>query len=255
VEGPEEVALSRQGDPDELSDSLTALARVLISQESVESTTQRIAELAVKLVNGGDYAGISLVRRGQITTLGATDQVVEDLDAIQYDFGQGPCLSSIQEQETFQIDDMCSDSNWPEFSARACEVGIGGLLAFVLKVSDDSLGALNLYSRWADAFSPEDRVTGALFATYAAIALANAQTHARDIERVAELERGLVTRDAIGAAIGIIMQREGLTSAEAFDYLRTQSQQRNEKLRVVAEEIVLATERALNGSGAHGDAN
>jgi hypothetical protein len=249
------VALSSQGDPAELSDSLTALARVLISQESVESTTQRIAELAVKLVNGGDYAGISLIRRGQIRTLGATDRVVEDLDAIQYDVGQGPCLSSIREQESFYIDDMCSDSHWPEFSARACKVGIGGLLAFVLKVSHDSLGALNLYSRWANAFSPEDRVTGALFATYAAIALANAQTHARDIERVAELERGLATRDAIGTALGIIMQRDGLSSAQAFDYLRTQSQRRNEKLRTIAEEIVLSTERALNGSDAHGDGN
>jgi putative methionine-R-sulfoxide reductase with GAF domain len=235
--------LSNQGDPEELTESLTALARVLISQEDVASTTQRIAELAVKLVGGGDYAGISLVRRGEIKTIGATDQLVEDLDYIQYEVGEGPCLSSIREQESFQIDDMCADTHWPNFSARACSAGVGGLLAFVLKVSDDSLGALNLYSRWANAFSPEDRVAGALFATYAAIALANAQTHASDVERVAELERGLATRDVIGTALGIVMERDKLTSAQAFEHLRSESQRRNEKLRTIASQIVLSTER------------
>ena len=239
--------MSSQGDPEELTDSLTGLARVLISKESVESTTQRIAELAVKLVNGGDYAGISLVRRGEIKTLGATDQLVEDLDSIQYQVGEGPCLSSIQEQGSFQIDDMCADTIWPDFSARACKLGVGGLMAFVLKVSDDSLGALNLYSRWPNSFHPEDRVTGALFATYAAIALANAQTHARDVERVSELEHGLATRDVIGTALGIIMERDRRTSTQAFEFLRGESQRRNEKLRTIAAEIVLATERTFGG--------
>jgi ANTAR domain/GAF domain len=241
-EGAKGEALSSQGRP---VDSLNALASVVISRENVDTTTQQIAELAVEVVSGCDYGGISLVRNGQIKTMGATDRLVEELDAIQYEVGEGPCLSSIKEQASFHIDDMCADETWPEFSARACREGMGGLLSFVLKVSLDSLGALNLYSRRPNSFTEEDFVRGALFATYAAVALANAQTHAHDLQRVSELEEGLHTRDVIGTAMGIIMERDRVTSAEAFQRLREQSQSSNNKIRSVAEEIVAATEETI----------
>jgi GAF domain-containing protein len=239
--------LSRRGSSEELADSLSELAGVVISEENIESTTRRIAERAVHLIGGADLAGISFVRDRDILTVGVTDDRVTELDAIQYETGEGPCLSSIREQETFEIADMESDQTWPNFSPRAAQLGVSSLLSFVLKVSDDSLGALNLYSRSSNAFAPTDRALGGVFAAHAGIALANARTHAGDLRRVEELEEGLDTRDLIGAAIGILMERERSTSSEAFKNLRRESQSQNKKLREVARDVVGKTERRAVG--------
>jgi hypothetical protein len=210
---------------------------VLIAEESTESTANRIASLVVALIPGADSAGLSLVRAGKIYTFGATDQIVNDVDALQYATGEGPCLSSIGKQETFQIPDMTTDTTWPSFSQGAADAGVRGLLSFVLRV-DDSLAALNIYSNSTDAFTEQDKATGAIFATQAAFTLANALTHEGDLKKADEMQAGLDTRGIIGQAMGILMEREGISSEEAFDQLRTASQHLNRKLRDVAGDLI-----------------
>lgn len=230
--------MSSQGDPAQLNRSLAALARLVISEESLETTANRIVGFAVQLIDGVDLGGLSLVRDRQIQTLGVSDELVRTVDSLQYETGEGPSLSSIKEQATFEIPDMSADTRWPTFSALAAQKGIGGLLSFVLEVSDDSLGALNLYSRSRHAFTPRGRATGALFAVQAAVSVANALTHDHDLQRRQELETGLVTRDLIGKATGILMEREQCSAGEAMAMLMTASQHLNRKLREIAAGIV-----------------
>ena len=63
----------------------------------------------------------------------------------------------------------------------------------------------------------------------------------REIERLTEhvagLEVALLTRDVIGQAKGILMERYRITADEAFERLRTASQHKNRKLRDLAEEL------------------
>ena len=56
----------------------------------------------------------------------------------------------------------------------------------------------------------------------------------------------MASREIIGEAKGIIMERQGCTRDEAFDILRRASQRENRKLRDLAEELVLP------GGGPHG---
>jgi GAF domain-containing protein len=222
----------------ELNGSLASIAKILIGQETVHSTLARIAQIAVRLVEGADFGCVSLVKGDDIETVGATDELAIRIDDIQYETGEGPCLSSIRERTTYRIDDMSKDTKWPNFSHRAASLGAGGLLAFVLDVDGSdgaSLGALNLYARSPNAFTEEGRTLGAIFASQAAVALANAQTHARDLER---LEKALASRDVIGQAQGILMSQEGLSADEAFARLRRASQGLNQKLRDVARDVV-----------------
>ena len=115
---------------------------------------------------------------------------------------------------------------------------MSSLLSFVLQVTEESLGALNLYSKEKDAFTDEDVATGSLFAAQAAVQLANAQTHARDENKIDQLQQGLVTRSVIGQAVGIIMATRHVDSEKAFEVLRKISQTTNVKLRELAVTLV-----------------
>ena len=107
-------------------------------------------------------------------------------------------------------------------------------------MDDRILGALNLYSRRVDAFDESDMATALLFSTHAAIALSHAQTRAGDVELTRQLREAIESRDVIGQAKGILMERERVDADAAFDMLRRASQRLNVKLRDVAGRVVHA---------------
>ncbi len=212
------------------------IARQLQTEDSPEKVQQQITRAAVDTVQGCDHAAISLVRRhGGIETVAATDDVPPRVDAIQYEVGQGPCVDAIDEQDTYLIDDLAADQRWPSFSHRAAEeTGVRSMLSLRLFVDTDTIGALNLYSRKADAFDEHACAVGAVLAAHAAIAV----QAARDRARAEQLEQAVQSNREIGMALGVIMARGRLTREEAFAVLRRASQHLNRKLRDVATEVV-----------------
>ena len=187
-------------------------------------------------VGGCDHAAISLVYRHRaIDTVGATDDVPKQVDAIQYEVGQGPCLNAIAEHEVFMIDDLAVDERWPRFSRRAAEeTGVPSMLSFRLFLEEDVLGALNLYSREVQAFDEQGYAVGTVLATHAAIAMRGAQER----DRGDQLEQALASNREIGMAMGLLMARGLLTQDQAFAVLRRASQHLNRKLHEVAAELI-----------------
>jgi GAF domain-containing protein len=225
--------------PPELLDSIGVLASLAIQNEDVSSTVQVIAELAGAAIKGADHCSISMVRDGKIKTVASLTEAGYALDDIQYATGEGPCLSSIQKHGTFHIPDMDADETWPKFSKRAAQkTAIKSLLGFVLEVGDDSLGAINLMSDSVEAFEDEDLITGAFFAGPAAVALSNALAREKDQQHIKNLEQGMVTRQMIGQAVGIIMAARHVSADEAFEQMKRISQSTNVKLRDIAEDLV-----------------
>jgi GAF domain-containing protein len=221
---------------DGLAEVFADIARQLQEEATPETVVGRVTQAAVDTVEGCDHAAVSIViRNGGIETLGATDDVPSAVDAIQYEVGQGPCLNAIAEHQVFLIDDLAADERWPPFSHRAAsETGVRSMLSFRLFVRDDTIGALNLYSRNVEAFDEQARAVGAILATHAAIAV----EAARDKERAEHLDRALQSNREIGMAMGVLMAREQMTREQAFAVLRRASQQLNRKLRDVAVEVV-----------------
>jgi hypothetical protein len=230
--------------PDDLLRSFGELSKLLLSNETVGTTLDAIAHLAVQTVPGCDAASVSLVKGKNISTLGSSDEVATALDAIQYETGQGPCLDAIgKDAAWFQLDSMHEDKLWPAFSERATDKGFESLLAFTLKVDDDTLGALNLYARRPSAFDEKDRETGAIYAAHAAIALTNAQTHEKDARLRKELDEALSVQHVIGQAQGILMEREFHTADEALEILRARAQDVKERIGATAQQIIESSER------------
>lgn len=227
-----------------IPDALTRLSRTLIDGEDVESTLVRICQLAITAVVSAECADVSLVVPGEgILTRGSTDELAEAVDRLQYEAGAGPCLSSIDRQATFRVDDMRTETRWPRFAKRAAEeTGVRSMLAFVMKVDENALASLNMFSTLPGAFDESDERIGLVFATQAATVLANAETHARDRAAIEQLEDGLRTRGTIGRAIGILQGRQGLSESESVALLKKMSQTSNVKMRKLAEDIAAQAE-------------
>ncbi|WP_433868796.1 GAF and ANTAR domain-containing protein [Saccharopolyspora sp. CA-218241] len=222
----------------EFSVALAEMARDLAAQASVQATLERIVAHAVDLVEGCDQAGILLLHPDRsLETPAATSDLVRESDRSQSELGEGPCFSALVDREpVYRISDIGTcDQRWPRFGPRARDLGLGSMLGFLLYTEERELGALNLYSTRADVFTEHSEVVGWLLASHAAVLYATARTEA-------QLQTAISTRQLIGEAVGITMERYKVPADQAFDLLRTLSQNRNIKLREVAERITTTGE-------------
>jgi GAF domain-containing protein len=216
----------------QLGDVMIRVARELQEEHGdVEATLQAITAAAVATVPGADECSISyVVARREVEPRASTGELPRYLDTLQQELGQGPCLDAIWENRVVRVDDLRTDDRWPAFAARAAEQGIGSMLCFQLFVVGDQLGAMNVYARKPHAFDHESPEIGQIFAGHAAVALAGA-------EHEEQLRAGMSSRDLIGQAKGILMERFRLTAHQAFDVLSRASQELNRKLVDVAAEL------------------
>ncbi|TRO60606.1 MULTISPECIES: GAF and ANTAR domain-containing protein [unclassified Streptomyces] len=223
-------------EPDEVWErfavALAEMARDLLAQDSAQDTLDRIVEHAKVLINGCDHAGILTVRRGEVHALAATSDLVRRADRIQQDLQEGPCFDAVTDrQQVYTIQDLRRPHDrWPHFAPELNKLGMGSAMGFLLFTEDDDLGALNVYSRQPGTFDEAAQRAGWILASHAAVAFSAARTHQ-------QLGHALETRHEIGEAMGILMERHGLTEDTAFKVLKKASQDRNIKLREIARLI------------------
>jgi GAF domain-containing protein len=197
------------------------------------STIEKIVEAAQDAIDACDWSAVTVWRpSGHVETAASTGTTASRADALQYELRQGPCLEAIWQMGVFMIANLPEEPRWPDWSPQAAALGIGS----VLSVEIDSMGdsrhaALNLYSATPFAFDQTDAMLATIFARHAASALHGAR-------RQDELWEAARSRQVIGVAQGILMQRFGLTLDQSFELLRRYSQTHNTKLRVLAENLV-----------------
>ena len=231
---------------EELEQNLAEVALALFATGSVERSLQLTVDLAVDTVDGCDAAGIFVSRDDRVTTVAFTDPIVIELDDLQIASNEGPCLEALAGGRHPFASDLTDDPRWPTFGPAAARAGTRSALAF--RLSEQPVSALNLYARLPAAFGATDRAKGLIFATLAGLALDLAGERADDLLRVANLHEALRTRELIGQAQGILIERERITSDQAFDVLRRASQHLNIKVREVARTLVETGETPLVGT-------
>lgn len=228
----------------DLAKSLTALSRFVLSEQSLQESLQRVAELSVRAVYGADGAGVTWVMEDKPVTVTAAGDFVRRIDEIQYALDEGPCLQAYATQELVLTEDLEREQRWPRFTPAALRHGLRGLVASPLTVRGTRLGALNVYALQARVFDETAAETAALFAEQASVVLANAEAFTRAQSAAANLGQALISRSVIDMAKGIVMGRDHCGPEEAFDRLRRMSQTQNRKLREIAQEMVDAAQAA-----------
>ncbi len=215
----------------DLAQAMADLARRL-QQESDPGSVMQVIVSAAGVIPGAEEATVSLVHnRRRVLSAAFTSERARRFDELQQETQQGPCVDSMYEQQTVRVDDLAADPRWPALARRVTEeLGVASMLCFQLFVHASDLGSLNLLARRPNAFTDESERVGLLFASHAAVAVADAQ----DLNHIG---RALASRDVISQAKGILMERYKITSSMAFALLAKISQDNNTKLFDVAESL------------------
>jgi GAF domain-containing protein len=221
----------------ELLDAIRKLSSLLESDDALQKTLQTVVDLSVETLPGCDAAGVTLRIKGTDRTAAASDSFTLAIDNIQYEHDEGPCVQALENDEIVRIEDISQESRWPGFTREAAQQQLRSSLSHPLR-EDGTIGALNLYSKTEHGFDERATAVSEIFASQASIALQNARTYTAARSLSDQLNEALQSRDIIGQAKGILMEREGISDEEAFDMLRSASQHANVKLREIAERVV-----------------
>ncbi|MFF8591607.1 GAF and ANTAR domain-containing protein [Streptomyces sp. NPDC015220] len=212
----------------ELAEALTMAARQLHDTDTPDKTMHAAVRLAVRLLPGAEHAGISVVERdGRRRTVAWTDEVVRTAEGSGADRAQAPYWDRLWHAPVVRV----ADSEQEDGGGPLAEAGLRSALALRLRAEKRRLTVLTAYAGKPRAFDPDATRIGRLFTAHVSLALDSATVR----EQLTEAMR---TRDLIGQATGILMERLDIDAAQAFDSLVRASQRENVKLRDLARRIV-----------------
>jgi GAF domain-containing protein len=203
-----------------------------IALSSVDDVLADVTTAAKKLIPGVDIAGVLLIgKNGSFETLAPTSDLMFKLDALQMRYLEGPCVEAALDEVVVRTDDFRDEPRWPNYSPEVAALGVRSGLSFKLYTADRTAGALNLFGYGPELWDSEAETIGMVLAAHAAAAI----LASREGD---QLQSALSTRDRIGQAKGIIMERFGIDDVRAFAMLRQLSQDSNTKLTDVAQRVI-----------------
>lgn len=216
----------------ELAERMAELARAAAPPRTVDDVLNDVTTTARELMPGADTVGILLIGRGgKFESLAGTSELPHTLDEVQMQFSEGPCVEAALNETILRTDDFRTDQRWPLYAAAAVEHGMLSGLSIKLYTAERTAGALNMFGSKPHAFNAEDEVIGTVLAAHAAAAI----LASREGE---QLKSAMATRDRIGQAKGIIMERYGVDEVRAFEMIKQLSQDSNVKLADVAQRVI-----------------
>jgi GAF domain-containing protein len=220
------------------------MSGLLLSHESVASALTLVSSLAVETVRGAVGAGVTVVdRQGSKRTSGATDDRVEQADALQYELDEGPCLAATASRQVVRVDDLTTDPRWPRWSEAVAPLGLRAALSAPLVAGNAELGAMKVYADEPAVFDHEAERRLAMFSAQAAVLVANVQSSDRARRMSDELHATVRSRDVVSMAKGVLMGRDGVTEDTAFDLLRGRAERAEVPLHDAARAVLASAAR------------
>lgn len=208
------------------------LARELTEDADPDQLIARVARLASRLIPGSDGCVIGLaIDEDPMTALASTDPLGDKILEAETAVGAGPETDVMGRHGTLRVDDTRHEPRWPQLCAELAGMGVLSLGVSDLPVTRRSRGVLVVYSSAPGAFDEVAELMLPVFASRASIALGY-----RDSMRT--LGKAIGSRQLIGQAVGILMERHRISDEAAFQRLVRASQNSQLKLSAVAERVV-----------------
>lgn len=220
-------------DATDIASALAAATREIDAGRDLSSVLETIVTVARDSIDGIDAAGISLMRRGgRMETMACTGELVLELDRLQYELGEGPCVDAMlaDAPAIVKVNNIRHDQRWPRYVPSAVELGLTAQMGVRLFTDERVHGGLNLYATSAEVIDETAEIMAELFAVHAAVVLGRARMEE-------DLNAAIESRQMIGEAVGIVRERHGISRDQAVAYLIRISQTSNTKLRDVAAHV------------------
>ena len=167
-------------DAADLRAGIDDLAGLVAGSLGLTELLAEVSTFAVHAIPGADGAGVTLLRvdrmDSMVEALAASAAFVAEIDEIQYvTLKEGPCITAALERRTVRSGSLGGEKMWPRFGPRVGRLGVHSALSLPLLLSDQAIGAINVYAHGKDVFDEHAVELGELFAKPAAVAVHNAQ--------------------------------------------------------------------------------
>lgn len=221
-------------------EAVAAVAQFLVAGSTVGETLERISILARGAIGETTAVGLTMLDdEDRMATRVFTSELSPRVDQGQYDDDAGPCLQAYREgRVVLVVDTRGAAEEWPSFSRRALEEGVHSTLSLPLVAAGDRMGVMNLYATHGRPYHQDDVADAQVFATQAAVVLANASAYWTSFDLAANLRAALDSRAVIDQAKGKLMALNDCSPEDAFQLLVKASQRENVRLRDIARRVV-----------------
>jgi len=225
-------------------DGVVALAELVAASVPLEQTMLRVAEYALEMAPNATGAALTQVDGPERVTV-ATSSLICMAEESQFEIGQGPTLTAVEEGQPVRSESIGGESAWPRYAGRVRRLGLESVLAIPLTLHRTVIAALTMYAERKAAFTESDAAIAVRYAAPAAAIIRNARVLAQARTEIQQLREALQIRPVIDEAVGIIRSRTGETAEEAFRSLRRQSNREHIKVSELAARIVDEAVRAV----------
>ena len=203
-------------------------------------------------------AGVALVlvdETGELRGAVAAGDLAQALEDAAPQLWSGPSLEVLAGGAPVRTSNLRGDGRWPALARRPALAGVNSLLCVPVEGPAGPAGTLTTVRRPDRSWQAQEVESLVTYAGVVASLVRAAAEAERTGQVIAQLEHALHHRVVIEQAKGILMEREQLDPAGAFDRLRKAARAGRRRVSEVAAEVVagklLPPPAPPNGNGGH----
>jgi GAF domain-containing protein len=222
-----------------LHEVLREFTGAILNPYDLDELLHRLTQYTLDLLDASGCGIMLSDAEGKLAFAAASDEGVVRVELHQERVSEGACHDAFKRNELVIIEDIRTGGNeWPGYRDRVLDAGLHAVLGVPMNAVGRTIGVVNVYRQvpgpWSDADVEAAQILTAVGAGYV--------VHANDLraqhDLTDNLQAAIASRDLIGQAKGIIMEREDVDAEHAFTLLRTLSQRENRKLRDIAQMVI-----------------
>jgi len=215
------------------------LADTLVEDYDVIEFLHLLAERCVQLL-GVTEAGVVLFdAHGRLRPLASSSERMQLVELIEVQTDDGPCLDCCRDGHQVREDDLAEAAGrWPQFAPSALDAGFRSTYAVPMRLREERIGALNLFSDRVNGLTKEDQALGQAMADVATIGILHERGLHEKTILSGQLQTALNSRIAVEQAKGLIAEQASLEIGEAFELLRSYGRHHNRRLGDVVTAVL-----------------
>jgi GAF domain-containing protein len=214
-------------------------ADTFVDDYDVVEFMHRLATRCVELVDASE-AGIMLADvDGTLHYLASSSERMRLIELFELQHDEGPCLDAFRTGVpvlSANADD--ANTRWPHFAPHAREVGFQSVSALPMRLRNNVIGALNLFSTTTNPLSQEDQQVAQALADIATIGILQERALSEEHLVSSQLQGALQSRILIEQAKGIVGEHNHVSIDDAFTLLRGYARNHNDLLSNIANDII-----------------